>query len=57
MLHKVGEELVAECDHCGHEEHGETADSYGEFLKLLKQDGWTFHKEDDEWQHVCPQCA
>ena len=37
----------------------DTADiqgTYQECIDELKKDGWEFNKENDEWEHTCPDC-
>ncbi len=57
MIHKDRHgELLAECNECGCEEAGGVTDDFRAFVDELKAMGWLIRKEDDEWQHICPDC-
>lgn len=46
---------VAYCDMCS-VDHEDWADTWAEFVSLIKQGGWGVWKEDEEWRHYCPDC-
>ncbi|MFI5113527.1 MAG: hypothetical protein ACHP7J_00180 [Terriglobales bacterium] len=56
MLKKHKGELAVECDECGTEAFGGTAD-FQQFIQDIKDQGWKIRKVDDEWVHKCPSCA
>lgn len=56
MIRKDNGELIAECNECSAEFAG-GAFEWSEFIQDLKDNGWKFRKEDDEWEHFCPDCV
>lgn len=56
MISKRKGEFFAECNECGHEEYGGVTEDFHEFLAQLKDEGWKIRKDEDEWQHICPDC-
>lgn len=56
MIHRDGGELVAECNDCGTEFAGGALE-WSEFIADLKENGWKFHKEGEEWEHFCSECV
>ena len=56
MIRTVNGEHVCECNECGEEAYGGTAD-FREFVDDLKEDGWRIRKADDGWEHQCPSCS
>ncbi len=49
-------ELCCECDGCGQEVFGGTL-SFQEFIQDLKGQGWKMRKDEETWEHFCPDCA
>ncbi len=56
MIYRDNGELVAECNECGEPHYGGTLE-FPAFLADLKAKRWRIRKEEDEWKHVCPDCA
>lgn len=50
-------EFVCECDECGIRQYGGAQEDFTEFVNELKGEGWSFHKDDDNWSHTCIDCT
>jgi Fe2+ or Zn2+ uptake regulation protein len=48
--------IIFVCDACGETQEA-ADDDFDSFWQGLKKQGWQARKEDDEWQHLCPECA
>ena len=57
MIRKENGEYCCECTECGMGEFGGTIEDFREFVQQWKDTGWKIRKEDDEWQHTCPDCV
>lgn len=55
MIRKDKGEYVCTCDECGDKNYGGTLE-FHDFVQQLKEDGWRIRKDEDEWQHFCPEC-
>lgn len=56
-IRKGDGEFTAECSECGAEEYGGVEDNFLNFVEYIKDLGWKIKKDDDEWVHLCPDCA
>lgn len=50
-------DIVFTCDECESEELDSNTKDFEEAIEVLKMNSWIYLKEDDEWKHVCPDCA
>ncbi len=62
MIRRDKGEIIFECDECGADFPGGTAEFY-EVLQDLKAAGWRIRKVEDEddgettWEHYCADCC
>lgn len=56
-IRTVKGEFVCTCNECGCEAFGGTQDNFGKFIEELKEEGWTFKKVDEQWEHTCADCV
>ncbi|KKW13088.1 MAG: hypothetical protein UY48_C0005G0044 [Candidatus Gottesmanbacteria bacterium GW2011_GWB1_49_7] len=50
------ETFEVSCDTCSYSETFEDM-TWKEMIQEMKDTGWRFSKEDDEWIHRCPTCV
>lgn len=45
------------CDRCPEAETFGWPDTFSELVPEMRDAGWFSKKEDEEWTHLCPDCA
>lgn len=53
MIDKDGYSYMVVCDNCG---EGEEVATWDDVLELMRDDGWQKKKNDNTWNHYCPEC-
>lgn len=45
------------CDSCPEVAEIDTGNDWQELMDMLREDGWTKRKVNDEWLHFCSECS
>lgn len=56
MIERQYGRLTIQCDSCGASDEATDGQSFDDFWKGKKRDGWRAVKSGEDWSHNCPEC-